>query len=260
MDAAGPPASPCRRSPLTLVLLGLGAALTFATLVGLGTWQVERRTWKLDLIARVEARVHASPVPVPPRRQWGGLTAAADEYRRVRAEGVFLHDRETLVQAVTDRGAGYWVMTPLVQADGTAILINRGFVPPEMRDPASRGVAPAAAAIVGLLRMTEPGGGFLRRNDPAADRWYSRDVAAIADARGLRDGATYFVDADATPNPGGMPVGGLTVIAFHNNHLVYAVTWYALALMVLSATWLFVREERRADRGEITENPTRGSV
>lgn len=233
-------------SRLILALMGLGAALIVVILVGLGTWQVQRRAWKLDLIARVEARIHAPPVPAPSRLRWPDLTAATDEYRRVRAEGVFLHDRETLVQAVTDRGAGYWVMTPLVQADGTAILINRGFVPPERRDPASRGTAPAAAAIVGLLRMTEPGGGFLRRNDPATDRWYSRDVAAIADARGLRDGATYFVDADATPNPGGMPVGGLTVIAFHNNHLVYALTWYALALMVVGAAWLFVREKRRA--------------
>ncbi|WP_375410390.1 SURF1 family protein [uncultured Methylobacterium sp.] len=240
---AGP--APRRRSPLRLSLLGLAAILVFATLVGLGTWQVQRRAWKLDLVARVEARIHAAPVAAPARPQWPGLSAASDEYRRIRAEGRFLHDRETLVQAVTDRGGGYWVMTPLVQTDGTTILVNRGFAPSEWRDLVNRTPGPAAASVVGLLRLAEPGGAFLRRNDPAAGRWYSRDVAAIAAARGLADTAPYFIDADATPNAGGLPVGGLTVVAFQNNHLVYAATWYALALMVLAAAWLFVREERR---------------
>lgn len=248
--------APRPRSLLATILLGLGAILIFATLVGLGTWQVQRRAWKLDLIARVEARVHAAPAAAPTRPHWLGLTAASDEYRRIRAEGRFLHDRETLVQAVTDRGGGYWVMTPLAQADGTTILVNRGFVPPEWRDPAIRKPGPAEASVIGLLRLTEPGGAFLRRNDPPAGRWYSRDVAAIASARGLADTAPYFIDVDAAPNPGGLPVGGLTVVAFQNNHLVYAATWYALALMVMGAAWLFVREERRRPHGGADGNTT----
>jgi surfeit locus 1 family protein len=102
--------------------------------------------------------------------------------------------------------------------------------------------------------MTEPGGAFLRRNNAAANRWYSRDVQAIAMARGLSRVAPYFIDADAVPRaaadsshtPESSPVGGLTVIAFHNNHLVYAITWYTLALMAVGGAWLAVREERRA--------------
>ena len=80
--------------------------------------------------------------------------------------------------------------------------------------------------------MTEPKGAFLRSNNPAEDRWYSRDVAAIAKARGLSSVAPYFIDADASPNPGGLPVGGLTVISFPNTHLIYAITWFALAGLV----------------------------
>lgn len=256
MDGAGPRPAARPRSRLALVLFGLSAILVFGTLVGLGTWQVQRRVWKLDLVARVEARVHAAAVPAPARPEWPRLTGPSDEYRRIRAEGRFLHDRETLVQAVTDRGGGYWVMTPLAQADGTAILVNRGFVPPEWRDPAIRKPGPAAASIVGLLRVSEPEGAFLRRNDPDAGRWYSRDVSAIAAARGLADIAPYFIDADATPNPGGLPVGGLTVVTFSNNHLVYAASWYALALMVLGAAWIFVREERRRLHGPVAERNT----
>jgi surfeit locus 1 family protein len=117
------------------------------------------------------------------------------------------------------------------------VLINRGFVPPERRDQATRleGNPAGVVSITGLLRMTEPNGGFLRNNDPAGDRWYSRDVEAIAAARGLPGSAPFFIDADATPNPGSYPQGGLTVVKFHNNHLIYALTWFGLALMLAGA-------------------------
>ncbi|MCG7360227.1 SURF1 family protein [Roseomonas sp. ACRSG] len=230
-----------RRSPVALALLGLLALLGIIGLVALGTWQVERRAWKLDLIARVDARIHA--------RDWPRVTAAADEYRRVQATGTFLYDQETLTQAATALGAGFWVMTPLRMRDGT-LLVNRGFVPAGRRDRASRAAAerPGEVTVIGLLRVTEPKGGFLRSNDPAADRWHSRDVEAIAVARGLTDVAPFFVDADATPNPGGLPVGGLTVVSFPNSHLVYALTWYALALMLAGAAAYVAREEWRARR------------
>jgi surfeit locus 1 family protein len=89
--------------------------------------------------------------------------------------------------------------------------------------------------------MTEPDGGFLRSNDPTADRWFSRDVAAIAAAKTLADTAPYFIDADATTNPGGLPVGGMTVVSFRNSHLVYALTWFALAAMSAGAAYAVFR-------------------
>jgi surfeit locus 1 family protein len=228
------------RPRLALVIFML---LLVAVFVGLGTWQVERLSWKLDLIARVDARVHATAVPVPPASEWAGVTAAKDEYRHVTASGTFDHDKSALVQAVTDLGAGFWVLTPLVQTDGRTILVNRGFVPQGRRDLASRAQANIGGpvTVTGLLRLSEPGGAFLRSNDPAADRWYSRDVSAIATARHLTDVAPYFVDADATPNPGGLPVGGLTVVRFRNSHLVYAITWYALAAMSAVGAYLVFR-------------------
>lgn len=217
-----------------LALAGLGLVGLF---LALGTWQVQRRAWKLDLIARVEARLRAEPVPPPPPAEWAHLDAPTIEYRRVRLSGRFEHDRTALVQALTERGAGFWVLTPLVQADGTTVLINRGFVPGDRKERAdrARGENAGEVAVTGLLRLSEPGGGFLRRNDPGADRWYSRDVSGLAAARNLRNVAPYFVDADATANPGGLPIGGLTVVSFRNDHLVYALTWYALALMSAAA-------------------------
>ena len=230
-----PERSPRARYVLTGCLFCL--AVVF---LALGTWQVQRLFWKLDLIERVESRIHAAPVTAPARAEWPSVAREKDEYRRVTATGLFRHDRTALVQAVTERGAGFWVMTPLVLADGSTLLVNRGFVPADRSSPEARLASEIAAgpvAVTGLLRMSEPGGAFLRSNDPANDRWFSRDVSAIAAARGLEDVAPYFIDADATPNPGGLPIGGLTVVAFRNSHLVYALTWYALAAMSVFAAW-----------------------
>ena len=244
--------------------MALGAVVLFSGFVALGTWQVQRRTWKLDLIARVQERVHAPAVPAPAVAEWSRLNAANSEYRHVRVSGTFLNDSETLVQALTELGGGFWVLTPLRQADGSVVLVNRGFVPPERRARAAHGAGEptTAAALTGLLRISEPGGSFLRWNDPGQDRWYSRDVQAIAAVRRLGRVAPYFIDADAqgsAQRPAGEddisraaatptsmePVGGLTVVTFRNAHLSYAITWYGLALLVVVATSIVIREERR---------------
>jgi len=228
-----------RRRPLRLAIwLGLGGLLT-AALLGLGVWQVQRRAWKLDLIARVEARVHATPAPPPAFDR----DPASVEYVRVRLTGRFVAGPPTLVQAVTDYGGGFWAMQPLATPRGT-IIVNRGFVPPNAPAPAPAG----EVTLTGLIRRSEPGGGFLRANDPAGGRWYSRDVAAIAAARGIAGPvAPWFVDAAASGT--GWPKGGLTVVRFRNNHLVYALTWFALAAMVAGAMAMLVRSERRRDAG-----------
>jgi surfeit locus 1 family protein len=150
-------------------------------------------------------------------------------------------------------------MTPMCRDDGSIVVVNRGFVAGVGQGDGQAGRSSAAAAscaaarargeattVTGLLRISEPNGGFLRHNEPAANRWYSRDVQAIAASRQLSPVAPYFVDADATPSAAAdAPVGGLTVVSFHNNHLVYAVTWYALALMVAGACYWLVRYERK---------------
>ena len=235
-----------RRYQVKRAIFAVCLMLLAAALAALGTWQVQRLAWKRDLIARVDQRVHAAPVPVPAPADWDKVNAAADEYRRVTAVGMLANDKETLVYASTALGPGYWVMTPLRLADGTSILANRGFVPTERRDPASRreGQPSGPVEITGLMRMTEPKGSLLQSNNLAADRWYSRDVAAIAEKRGVSAVAPYFIDADATPNPDGLPVGGLTVVHFPNNHLLYAITWYGLGAMVLILLVFILRGER----------------
>ena len=247
------PDAPPRRSVARVVLLA-GLALAFIGLIALGVWQIERRAWKLDLIQRVDARIHATPVAAPGPAQWPSVNAAHDEYRRVTVEGRFLTAHAARVQAVTAIGSGYWWMVPLQRDDGTVVLVNRGFIAPDATPESLRAIDEEShQAVTGLLRLSEPGGGFLRRNAPAQDRWYSRDVQAIADARKLDRVGPYFIDAERDPgepvgNADGRsgPIGGLTVVRFNNNHLQYALTWFALALMVVAAAWRVWREKPRA--------------
>lgn len=251
---AGAPAR--ARVSLRGVLAATGAGAAFLVLIGLGTWQMERRAWKRELLAQVEARVHAPARPVPVPAVWPRLTRAADEYRHVVLRGRFDHAREALVYAVRGdedgppKGQGFLVVTPLLRADGPPVLVNRGFVPQALRDPAARaeGQVSGEVEVRGLLRMPEDASWFVPANDPARDAFYRRDPVEIAAARGLAGAAPFMVDADATPVPGGWPLGGGTRIAFPNRHLEYALTWYGLAATlagVLAAAWWSRRRARR---------------
>ncbi|MEI4484799.1 SURF1 family protein [Frigidibacter sp. MR17.14] len=246
-DADGPVRQP--RGPVTLAALAALAAVLFAGFCALGLWQVQRLAWKQDLIARVEARLTAAPVAAPGPDGWKGVTAEDAEYRRVTVTGTLLNNNDTLVQAVTALGAGFWVMTPMATEDGWTVLINRGFVPADKREPGYRSYLEGQQTVTGLLRMTEPGGGFLRSNDPGAGRWYSRDVQAIAGAQSLGQVAPYFIDAAAGADPKALPVGGLTIVAFPNHHLQYALTWFGMALGTLACAAIVWRHERRLRAG-----------
>lgn len=243
--------SPVRlpRSRGALVLLGALFGFAFLGFCALGIWQIERRAWKLDLIERVEARIHAPPVAAPAASDGFPADAKSDEYRHVRLSGHFLPGLDSRVQAVTRLGPGFWILSPFQTDSGDIVLVNRGFVPNDWQGDT---LSDAPTQVDGLLRISEPKGAFLRHNDPAAQRWYSRDVRAIAQARGLDRVAPYFVDAaagepDAAPATGApiWPRGGLTVTQFPNNHLSYALTWFALALMVAGAGGYLAMEESR---------------
>ncbi|KAA2214677.1 SURF1 family protein [Teichococcus oryzae] len=240
-----PPERP--RSFWFLAGLSALALLLLAGFIALGNWQMARRTWKLDLISRVEGRVNAPPAVPPGPAEWPGLTAAGAEYRALQVTGRFLPGQDTLVDANTQRGPGHWVMSPLLSEQGFILMVNRGFAGGE-RGSETGPPGPVPEGVVrftGLLRWDEPGGALWRPNEPGAGRWYSRDVAALARARklGPQPVAPYFVDARPAPGLPSPPVAGMTPLDFPNNHLVYAITWYGLALMVVGGMGVVGRHE-----------------
>lgn len=223
-----------------LMIVTLIALIGVGGFARLGIWQVHRLHWKLDLIERVEARVDADPVPAPGPEAWPAITAASDEYRRVSLQGQFRNDQTVLIYTPSDFGPADWVLTPLERDDGTVVMINRGLVPEDLALAGSFDAAPEGEVMVtGLLRISEDKGWlFSRKNDPENGKWYRRDIGSITSAKGLERAAPYFVDQQLG-DPKAWPRGGQTVVSFRNAHLNYALTWFALSLLVLGA-WVFV--------------------
>jgi surfeit locus 1 family protein len=230
------PALPSR----SLVAPAIATVVALAILVSLGMWQLERKAWKESLIAQIEARAHGAPGEIVPEAAWTSWRASEDEFRRVRLTGTYLHDLEAPVHGLAagsgGRAAqGYFVFTPLKRPDGSVVIINRGFVPTELRDPASRAAGQVAGevAVTGLVRAPESARLFVPDNHASRNEWFTRDIGAIARAKGLDRVAPFTIDADATANPGGWPKGGQTRLSIRNDHLTYALTWFGLGLTLL---------------------------
>lgn len=214
-------------------------------LLFLGTWQVQRLIWKLDLIASVEDGLKADPVPLPAHAANGGaLDAATWNYRRVMVKGVFDHTREFHLLAHSERGNfGYHIITLLKRTDAPGhVLVSRGWVPAEDKEAARRpaGQVEGEQTITGIVRAPWDQGMFTPENDLKRNLWYSGNAAAMLAVAGVSDAPALFVDADASVTvPGGWPRPGHTRLTFTNNHLAYAFTWYsgAVVLAVIYVLW-----------------------
>jgi surfeit locus 1 family protein len=226
--------------------------VAFAVLIGLGTWQMQRRAWKETLIATLAQRANSPPIALPPRPNWSKLDPAEDEFRRVRFTGSFRSGQEAHVFTSgsalrTDvSGIGYWVFVPAV-VDGGLIVVNRGFVPEGKRDPISRtsGEIAGPVTITGALRWPEPRTWFSPADDPAHDLWLVRDQSAMAAAKNWGEVAPFYIEQDGPVPPGGLPKPGRLSPNLPNNHLQYALTWYALALVLAGIFIVWVRGRHR---------------
>lgn len=215
-----------------------------AVLLALGTWQVQRKAWKEGLVARLVERSRAAPVDLATARALEQRDHDI-EYLHVHVRGRFDHANERYLYAAdATAGAGWHVYTPLLPATGgPPVLVNRGFVPEELKQPAKRaaGQVVGDVEVSGLVRASEHPGTFTPKNDPKANIWFWRDVPAMLPP--AADGGKpypFAIDADAAPaNPGGWPRGGTTIVNLPNRHLEYALTWYGLAaaLAVIFATF-----------------------
>ena len=233
----------------------LAVAAALATLIALGLWQLERKTWKEALVATLTQRLAAPPIALPPPADWARLTVD-DEFLHVAMKAVFLNDEEGLVYTAGSTmredggGPGYWVFTPARLADQSFVMVNRGFVPEGRQGPATRrdGEIDDPVDMVGVLRWPEAPGLFTPANDPAHNLWFVRDSAAIAAAKGI-GAAPFYVELESPEPPGGLPHARPRVVPnLPNNHLQYALTWFGLSAVLMGAyaVWLFCNWRRRS--------------
>jgi len=223
-----------------------------AILVALGVWQLQRLAWKESLIAKIEACATAAPEPLPALAAWPDLRPEDYEYRHVAFDGRFENDKEALVFRPSGRSGagarepGYLVLTPLRLASGAYVIVNRGFVSANLKEPGKRlaGQIEGETHVEGLMRQPESRNAFTPPDDPATGQYFTRDPALIAAHFNLAQAAPFSVDADAAPMPGGGPRGGATERTFPNNHLSYALTWFGLAAGLIGVFAAYVWQNR----------------
>lgn len=238
-------------SPRSRGLAIIGGILAFLVLTGLGTWQVERLHWKEALLATIAERMAAPPMSlaeVEQKLRTAEIGLHDLDYFAVTATGLFRHESERHFFATWKGETGFYVYTPLQLADGRFVFVNRGFVPYELKDPAKRlqgQIAARPVTVTGFSRsvLAEKPSVMVPDNDPAKNIFYWKDIRAMTASAGLPADAVvlpFFIDANDAPNPGGLPIGGVTMVDLPNNHLQYALTWYGLAaaLVVVLGLWL----------------------
>jgi len=237
-----------RRRLAAVVGPGIAALIVFTGLVGLGSWQLERKTWKEGLIETLSQRLAAAPSELPPPQRWPGLVPGAEEYRRVQFAAEILPHEEALIFTSGSAfrpdvsGPGYWVFAPARLPGGGLVVVDRGFVPEGRQDRATRAAAEVGARLdmVGVLRWPEQPGWFTPQADPGHNLWFVRDPLAIARAKNWGEVAPFFIELESPVPPGGLPRPGPLKVNLPDDHLQYAITWYGLAavLAVSFAFWL----------------------
>lgn len=239
----------------------LFAFAAFLVLIGLGTWQIERKAWKESLIAMLDQRLTASPSALPQREGWMNLDPAEDEFRRVKVRVQFLSGREGRVYTSGSglrediKGPGYFAFAPARLADGSVVVVNRGYVSNPLPNASLRpiGLSESAVDIIGVMRWPEAPGWFVTGHDANADLWFVRDQRAMAAAYGWGPVAPFYIDQEAPVPPGGVPRPAPLKVNLRNDHLQYAITWYGLAAILAVSFAVLVMGRRR----EISASATR---
>ncbi|CAN7415150.1 SURF1 family protein [Mesorhizobium sp. LjNodule214] len=241
-----------RSRPKTALLLGLGLVV-FVILLALGTWQMQRLHWKEGLLQTIDQRTHSAPRPLAEVESQFASSGDID-YTPVTVSGTFLHQGERHFYSTWDGAAGFDVITPLQLDDGRFVLINRGFVPYDLKDATKRpqGQVAGKVTVTGLARNPLPAkpSMMVPDNDVQKNIFYWKDRDVMAASAGLPGAARlvpFFIDADKTPNPGGLPVGGVTIIDLPNSHLQYAFTWYGLAAALAGVLIFRLRRPAKAE-------------
>jgi surfeit locus 1 family protein len=205
----------------------------FVLCLGLAVWQMERREWKRDILDRIAANQAAPAITLEELLRGDPLR---HEYGRVTLAGTFLHDKEFYLAARSLKNTvGLQVVTPVRTDGGRIVLFDRGWIPQERKDPARRAEGQRAGRVelTGIVRRSQEQRQFAPENVPERNVWFHVDVPLMRSMAGGKPDAkldSFFLEADATANPGGFPIGGQTRLDIPNDHLQYAITWFLIAL------------------------------
>ena len=229
--------------------------------VGLGVWQLQRRVEKHALIAALDQRLAEAPGALPPPSQWGALTAASDEFRRVQFQATYAAAPDVMVYSSGSAirpdisSPGAWAFLPARLSSGEIVVVNAGFVPSAMPDRAQqdRAIKPlitnAPVMLTGYLRFPEKAGVLTPQENLTTRLWFTRDHLAMAAALGWGEHggtiAPFYIDLEQPAPANGIPKPGALEVHLKDDHMQYAITWFSLAGAVVIAFAVWWRAQRR---------------
>lgn len=225
-----------------IVMAALMAAAGIVILCGLGLWQLQRLQWKEGLIHAIAERLQQPPRPLDDV----GPDASAD-FVKVTLSGLYIPGNNRFVATTAEEGPAYQVVSPLALGDGRVVLIDRGVIPVSSLAAFEAAVPEGPVSLTGILRVTrdEPSY-FAPDKDPEKPVWYWWDVPSIAASLQLGPDATVLpAVVQLLPQTGdaSLPRPEPPSARLVNNHLQYAVTWFAFAAVLLVITALFIRQQ-----------------
>lgn len=251
-----------------LLIPAVMTAAGLALLVSLGSWQLNRKVWKEDVLRTLSERRSAAPLSPEATRARACIvkrTAPGDardcDFLAVTLRGTYDMSRERHIFAAIDKardgmgGAGYWVFVPFSLDGGGEIIVNRGHVPQRLKDPATRpaSIPQGPVTVTGLLRRPQIRATFDATNDVARNVYYVRDIVelglakpSITNPETVRAGSSEAMDRlylDATAelprSPVPLALGASPTLS--NRHFEYAMTWYAFAGTLLAIFLAYAR-------------------
>jgi cytochrome oxidase assembly protein ShyY1 len=233
---------------------GIFTLVMVALFVGLGVWQLQRRLEKHALIAALDARLAAAPVPLPPQVEWSKLTPAQDEFKRVSFTATYETRLDAMVYSAGSAirpdifGPGTWAFIPARLPSGETLAINAGFVPNTMQDrdvqdrAVARLITGKPAEMTGYIRFPEAAGILTPNAEQSKRLWFTRDHMAMAQAFGWNNVAPFYVDLETPVPPSGIPKPGPLQVQLRDEHMQYAITWFTLAFAVVIAFGVWWRK------------------
>jgi surfeit locus 1 family protein len=204
--------------------------------IALGIWQVQRMQWKEELLANLSHELDAAPTPLNAGMLADGLPPQS--FRHVEFEAALpAHIPVTFAAKYNHGSLGYHVISLMELKDGGTVLVNRGWIPQAMRDTLlleeSRRSKPDEITVTGLLRPLPRRGWFIPDNNAADNMWFWYDAPAIATQLGMGAPPQLVVEATAISPKTNYPMPAKAEITLRNDHLMYALTWFGMALALV---------------------------
>lgn len=216
---------------------------SFILVICLGIWQIERLEWKNTMLTRIEQQLAAAPVDLPQ------IDAPLEKYHylHVKLTGKFLHEHEIVRQARYHKGMlGANILTPMQLDDGRFILVERGWVSREKQHKEERpeSLVVGTQQIEAIISSPLGKGLFVPDNNPDKNAWFWLDIAAISAKTGLNL-MPVVAEAIKVQTDGGYPISADGHIEIKNDHLMYAITWFAMALVIVVIYFVYHLQDNK---------------